>query len=346
MVRAKIGLAVDAEMTRKDAAAYQMEQLRITLDRVKSCSPFYRQHFAGHSQISVQNPRDLAQWPLTTADDLGKDSLAFLCISQSRVERVVTLPDLSGTGSCRRLFFSASDLELAVDFFRHGFGALAPGQRMLVMMPGQSQNSVGDLISRALARLSVHALAQGPMQSPETVVNAVLSHHIDTMVGIPSDMAALVRHPGAIRIPPGQIKSIWLGTQNTRRSAAAEIGCFFACPVIQHYGPAELCPGVGVECGYRNGFHLREADLFVEIIEPQTARPVEDGAWGEVVVTTLTREAMPLVRYRTGHRAALMTQPCACGSGLRRLSAVGPCFKQTTLRKGAILNGSHHLSGL
>jgi phenylacetate-coenzyme A ligase PaaK-like adenylate-forming protein len=57
----------------------------------------------------------------------------------------------------------------------------------------------------------------------------------------------------------------------------------------------------------------------IEIVDPRTGQPTADGAAGEVVVTTLTRQAMPLVRYRTGHRAALMASPCACGSALRRL---------------------------
>ena len=83
-----------------------------------------------------------------------------------------------------------------------------------------------------------------------------------------------------------------------------------------------MCPGGGVQCEVRDGFHLREADLFFEIIDPRTGWIVRDGTYGEVVVTTLTREAMPLVRYRTGHTAAIMTAACPCDSGLRRLTAV------------------------
>ena len=64
--------------------------------------------------------------------------------------------------------------------------------------------------------------------------------------------------------------------------------------------------------------------MIVEIVDPRTALPVPDGTHGEVVVTTLTREAMPLVRYRTGHWAAMMTAACPCGSELRRLTSVAP----------------------
>jgi len=322
-VREKIGPAVRQTLTRRTLSAYQVERLRATLDYVKKHSPFYRRHFADHFSESIQSLSDLARWPLTTANDLRKNALAFLCISQSAVERVVTLPPRSPHEAPMRLFFSAADLELAVDFFHRGFAtAVEKGQRMLVLMPCRSPYSVGDLLSRALTRLSVQAFAHGPMQSPEAAVTAILRDRIDCLVGIPEEMAALSRYPGSARIPCGQIKSIWLGTQNTRRFLAEEIGRQWGCKVFQHYGVAEMCPGGGVECQAHDGFHLREADLFVEIVDPITAGPTADGVQGEVAVTTLTREAMPLVRYRTGHRAAIMTTPCVCGSGLRRLTSV------------------------
>lgn len=322
-VRAKIGLPDEREMTPRALADYQLERLRGTLDYVKSNSPFYRRHLSGYSSGALQSLQDLARWPLTTPDDLRKDPLAFLCVSQSAVERVVTLPTRADTEAPKRLFFSAADLELAVDFFHHGFSTgVAPEQRMLVLMPCQKPNSVGDLLSRGLARVPVHPVRHGPMQSPQAVVETVLQEGIDCIVGIPSEMEMLARYPGISEIPRGQIRSIWLGTQNTRRSLAGDIERSWDSPVFQHYGAAEMCPGGGVQCAARDGFHLREADLYIEIVDPRTVEPVADGGFGEVVVTTLTREAMPLIRYRTGHGAAIMPAPCPCGSKLRRMTAL------------------------
>jgi phenylacetate-CoA ligase len=322
-VKSKIGLPAHWELTRQALAAYQLKRLRITLEYVMQSSPFYRRHFAVHTVESLLSLSDLAQWPLTTADDLREDPLAFLCISQAAVERVVSLPSNSSQEAPKRLFFSAADLELAVDFFHHGFATgLSPGQRMLVMMPCRSPYSVGNLISRGLTRLSVLAVPHGPMQSPRTAVEAILNKRIDCLVGVPSEIAALSRYHGREQIPSGQIKSIWLGTQNTRRSMDDEIGQAWGCQVFQHYGAAEMCPGGGVQCGVRDGFHLREADLYIEILDPVTAQPATDGTCGEVVVTTLTREAMPLVRYRTGHKAVIMAAPCPCGTVLRKLTKV------------------------
>ena len=179
-IRSKIDLPAGAVLSRRSLAAYQLVKLRQTLDYVKDCSPFYRQRFSALDTGSVRSLADLAQWPLTTGDDLRSDPLAFLCISQSAVERVVTLPTRSPRQQPKRLFFSSADLELAVDFFHHGFSTnVAAGQRMLVMMPCRQPYSVGDLLSRGLARIPVHTIAHGPLESPEAVVDAVLRHHVD-----------------------------------------------------------------------------------------------------------------------------------------------------------------------
>ncbi len=324
-VKAKAGLSSTADLTRPALAAYQLERLRTTLDYVRRHSPFFRRRLSNFDADALQSLDDLAQLPPTTADDLCSDPLAFLCISQSDVERVVTLPSRSPRLPPKRLFFSAADLELAVDFFHHGFATgVGRQQRMLVLMPCRNPHSVGDLLARGLKRLSAVPVVHGPLQSPRAVVEAIEQEDIDCMVGPPADILALSRYAGCDRIGRGQIKSIWLGTQNMLRAEVEEIGEAWGCPVFQHYGAAVMCPGGGVQCQHRDGFHLREADLIVEIVDPRTARPVPHGTHGEVVVTTLTREAMPLVRYRTGHRAAVMTETCPCGSALRRLTSVAP----------------------
>ncbi|MDD4369450.1 MAG: phenylacetate--CoA ligase family protein, partial [Oscillospiraceae bacterium] len=94
------------------------------------------------------------------------------------------------------------------------------------------------------------------------------------------------------------------------------------CRVYNHYGMTEMGLGGGIECEARAGLHLREADLYFEIINPVTGAPVPEGEEGEVVFTTLTREGMPLIRYRTGDLASFIPGPCPCGTVLKRLTRV------------------------
>jgi phenylacetate-coenzyme A ligase PaaK-like adenylate-forming protein len=80
--------------------------------------------------------------------------------------------------------------------------------------------------------------------------------------------------------------------------------------------------GGGLECEALDGYHLREADLYFEVIDYETGEARPDGDVGEVVFTTLTRQGMPLIRYRTGDIARIIPQPCPCGSILRRMDRV------------------------
>jgi phenylacetate-CoA ligase len=84
----------------------------------------------------------------------------------------------------------------------------------------------------------------------------------------------------------------------------------------------EMGLGGGVDCQAKRGYHLREADMFFEIVDPETGLPVAEGESGEVVFTTLTRRGMPLIRYRTGDISRFIPGECACGTCLKTLEPI------------------------
>jgi phenylacetate-CoA ligase len=94
--------------------------------------------------------------------------------------------------------------------------------------------------------------------------------------------------------------------------------------VMDSYGGAETACGIASECRFQDGLHLTEVDYWMEIVDPDTGEPLPDGAEGEIVITTLSRRGMPLVRYRTGDLATLLPRDarCACGMPTRRMSRV------------------------
>ncbi|MGA2221183.1 MAG: phenylacetate--CoA ligase [Verrucomicrobiia bacterium] len=90
------------------------------------------------------------------------------------------------------------------------------------------------------------------------------------------------------------------------------------------YGLSEIIgPGVGIECAHQAGLHIFEDHFLAEIIDPQTLELVPDGAEGELVLTTLSKDAMPMIRYRTRDITAFITEPCACGRTIRRIRRIG-----------------------
>jgi phenylacetate-CoA ligase len=90
------------------------------------------------------------------------------------------------------------------------------------------------------------------------------------------------------------------------------------------YGLSEIIgPGVGIECDRQQGLHLFEDHFYPEIIDPESGEALPDGAEGELVLTTLSKQAMPMIRYRTRDVTAIVAEPCPCGRTLRRMRRIG-----------------------
>lgn len=120
------------------------------------------------------------------------------------------------------------------------------------------------------------------------------------------------------------LKSVLLSAEYVPEEDVRFIERVFGCKAYEHYGMTEMGLGCAVSCGHSPGYHVREADLYLEIIDPETKIPVRDGALGEIVFTTLTRKGMPFIRYRTGDYSRWLTAKCSCGSLLKRLDKVRP----------------------
>lgn len=305
--------------------AWQLAALRRTVEHAKRHSPVYAQRLDGVDAATLTSQDDLARLPFTTAGDLRADPLGLLCVSQGEIERVVTMDTSGTTGDPKRLFFTRSDLERTVDFFAHGMATMAgPGGRVLLFMPGERPGSVGDLLTQGLARMGAQCRAHGFVQDLDAAVDAVLEQRGGCLVGIPAHVLAVARHGRLTgRLRPGDVGSVLLSGDPVSPALRQAIAGSLGCGVFVHYGLTETGLGGGVECRAHAGVHLREADLLTEIVDPATGRPALPGEEGEIVLTTLTRRGMPLIRYRTGDAGRLLTGPCPCGTPLPRLAVRG-----------------------
>lgn len=304
----------------EELRAYQLARVRETVAYASEKSSFYRKRLDGFSAEDLTCLEDLAQFPFTSAQDLMADNARFLCVSQSEIDRVVTLSSPEGT---RRSFFTSEDLELTTDFFHRGMSTfVSPGHRVLVLMPGDRPGSVGDLLKKALSRMDVEAIVHGLVYDPDEAAREIVTHEIDALVGIPTQVLSIARSNAGGEIPRGRIKSVLLSADYVPAAIVKEIRRLWDCPTFNHYGTTEMGLGGGVECEALAGYHMREADLYFEIADPDTGKPLPQGIAGEVVFTTLTRRGMPLVRYRTGDLARFLPDPCPCGTILPRMDTV------------------------
>lgn len=337
-IASRIGLAAGARLTRSALERYQLDRLAETLAYVREQSPFYRRQLAGSG--TPASLEEMANLPFTTPQQIREDDRRFLCVSAGEIQRVVTLHSSGTTAPPKRLHFTAQDLELTVDFFHHGMGTMVrPGQRVLILMPGELPGSVGDLLARGLERLGVTGIIHGLVRDNEATLRRIAEEEIDCLVGLPVQLLGLTRHPAASRLCRNRLTSILVSADYAPRAVKEALSAFWEVPVFDHYGMTEMGLGGAVECAALCGYHPREADLYLEIVDPLTGEVLSDGEPGEVVFTTLTRRGMPLVRYRTGDLARLLAEPCPCGSVLRRLERVqGRMAATLTLANGGRLN--------
>jgi phenylacetate-coenzyme A ligase PaaK-like adenylate-forming protein len=306
--------------SRLDLIAYQSSRLRETVAWAKQRSPFYKRLLQNFDVAALDRPDGLLHLPFTTAEDLRRNDPPLVCLSQSEISHVVTL-DTSGTsGIPKRLFFTAEEQEATTDFFHYGMCLPArAGDRVLILFPGERPGSVGDLLAKALLRLGATPIMAGWPQDPAATTVLLHREQPDVVAGTPVPMLAVARHGAAAGLRPVHIKRVLLSADHVAGSVRRSLADLWDCEIFEHYGMTEMGLGGGVDCTAHNGYHMRENELLIEVVDPASGEPVAEGETGEVVFTTLTRRGMPLIRYRTGDLSRLLPGACACGSPLARL---------------------------
>ncbi|HTP25278.1 MAG TPA: AMP-binding protein [Anaeromyxobacteraceae bacterium] len=319
-MRGKMGLG-DEALTLEHVERYQLARLRELLDHARHRSPHYRRAFQSLAQVA--SLADLERLPFTTDRDLRGNAQDFLCVSQGEVSRVVTLASSGTTGQPKRLCFTAEEQDSTVDFFHQCLATLIDkGDRAFILLPGGVPGSAGDLIATALRRLGGEPIPHGFVRDLPQAVGVMRHEGATSVVGSPVHALALARYAERVGGEPLRFKAAFLIADHVPGCIVRELENSWRCEVCEHYGMTEMGLGGGIDCQAHEGYHLREADLYFEIVDPLTGHCLPPGERGEVVFTTLTRRGMPLIRYRTGDLSRLLVERCRCGSALRRLERI------------------------
>lgn len=312
----------DQAPTPQDLARWQLAALGRAV-RHAAGAPFYRERFGA---LAPDFPRDIEAFqrlPLTAPEDLTEAHARFLAVSQDDVARMVTLATSGTTGTPKRVAFTADDIEAIRRFFHIGISTLVePGDTVLILMPGLRPDSIGDLLCQTLPRLSARGVLGDPTGDPDALRDALRENHPDVLVAAPSQIRRALEVEATCAAARDTLRTVLLSAEALPEGWKALVAARFGATVFDHYGATEMGYGGGVECEAFCGYHLRETELFFEIVDLATGAPLPDGEVGEVVFTTLTPRGMPFVRYRTGDAARLLSGPCPCGSRLRRLSPI------------------------
>ena len=300
---------------------YRIKSIRDSIDYVKGNSSFYKKHLIGISSKEIVSLEDLLKLPTTSAMDIKNNPTGFVCVPQDEISRIITIETSGTTGKPKRIYFTEKDLELTVDFFMHGMMTLVgKGDRVLIMLPGEKYGSVGYLLKEALRRMGIFTELHGVLMDLDKCLEDIKKYNINCVVGIPVQVLELSYETSKVGLQ--SIDKVLLSADYIPDSVVLNIENNFNCTVYSHYGMTEMGFGGGVECAAFDGYHMRDADLYFEVIDPSSGWALPDGQWGEVVFTTLNRRGMPLIRYRTGDISRFINRKCGCGADLRRLDKI------------------------
>ena len=281
--------------------------------------------------------RLLARLPHTLPGELAAAPESFLAVGHNDVAGLISLPTSGTTGAGKRIFCTESDLEETAAFFHHGMRYMVePGgtDHVALLMSGERPGSIGDLLLRGMAALGVPCSVPGFVRpgAEDAMLDRLVESAPTCLVGVPGQILSLARHERARELAR-HVRAVLLSGDAAALALREGIAQGLSCKVFVHYGLTETGLGGAVECREHSGPHMREADLLFEVLD-EGETPLPPGAWGEIAVTTLTRQALPLLRYKTGDEGRIVPGDCACGSVLGRIEARGRISQSLLLPSG------------
>ena len=294
-------------MTRENLQDLQLRRLNETLARLPKNQGLPRE---------VSSLEALSCLPFTTPQMLSEHPGRYLAISQAQVSRVISGATSGTTGPAKRVFYTEGDCQHTVGFFAAGISEmLSPGEKCLIAFPFSGSFGLGDLIARAVESLGAIPIRGCFGTCWEEAARQIEQTGATAYIGFPVPLLGLLRlYPG---LP---IRRALVSGDACPAGVMKALEALLEGSLYPHYGSRECGLGGAVTCPALEGMHLRENHIIAEIVDPQ-GRVLPQGAYGELVITTVGLEAMPLIRYRTGDYTRFLP-PCPCGGVTRRIGPV------------------------
>jgi phenylacetate-CoA ligase len=305
----------------------QLERLRAVVRRAYANVPLFRGRLdeRGFRPEQFRALSDLERLPFTTKADL-RDTYPFGMFA-SPIEEIVRLHASSGTtGKPIVVAYTQQDLEVWTSVMVRALAACGLTHGDIV------QNAYGyGLFTGGLgAHYGAESLGATviPVSGGNTdrQIMVMKDFRVTAICCTPSYFIHLLERAGELGVDVRELPlrvgifgaEPW--TESMRRHIEIEGGI----QAFDIYGLSEIIgPGVGVECSFHNGLHIFEDHFYPEIVDPDTGAALPEGEEGELVLTTLSKQAMPMIRYRTRDITSLSAAPCPCGRTVRRIARIG-----------------------
>ena len=304
----------------------QLERAQSTLLRVYMNVPFYRKKFdeLGIDPDSFRSLEDVRRLPFTSKDDQRLSyPYGMFAVPLREVVRVQTSSGTTGMAT-------------AVGYTRNDIKIWSNLAARILVAGGVTQNDIVQIAfdyGLFTGALGLHYGAEriGASVIPISSVNArrqikiMQDFRTTALMCTPSyalSIADTILEMG-INVNSLSLKYGLFGAEPWSEAMRRELQEKLRIVATDNYGLSEvMSPGVAGECHERNGLHINEDHFLVEIVDPETLEPLPEGKTGELVITTLTKEAFPVIRFRTRDLTSLITEPCPCGRTFVRMNKV------------------------
>lgn len=313
-------------MLREDILQLQLERLQSLVNRCYKNVAFYRKKFdeMNIDPEAIQSLEDLKDLPFTTKDDL-RNSYPYGMFAVP-LREVVRIHSSSGTtGKATVVGYTQNDIHLWSDLVARFLTAGGVTKDDVIQIAfGYGLFTGGFGLHYGAEKIGASVI---PASSGNTKRQILIMKDFKTTALVCTPSYALyiaeVMEEMGIDPKPLSLKLGLFGSEPWSERMRQQIEERLYISATDNYGLSEVIgPGVSGECEHKNGLHIFEDHFIPEIINPKTCEPLPMGARGELVITSLTKEAFPVIRYRTGDITHLTDEPCACGRTLIRMKKV------------------------
>ncbi|MBI9081518.1 MAG: phenylacetate--CoA ligase [Pseudodesulfovibrio sp.] len=310
-------------MERSALEELQVDRLKDTLENAKN-APFYGTRLAGFNPADIQTVADITKLPFTTKDDL-RSQYPYGLLTRP-LDEFVRLHASSGTtGTPTAIFYTQKDLDSWADLMaRCMYACGCRKSDVLQNMSGYGLFTGGLGIHYGSERLGMLTIPAGAGNTKRQI-KLIRDFNVSILHIIPSFALYFAQKVQEEGFDPKDMpwRIALIGAEPHTEEVRQKIETMLNIKAYNSYGLSEMNgPGVAFECIHQNGMHVWEDAYIVEIINPETGDYVPEGEIGELVLTNLTREGMPIIRYRTRDLTRFIPGQCACGRTHRRIDRI------------------------
>ena len=302
----------------------QMERLRATLRNARDNVPFYRKKLqeAGIEPDDIDCHGDIADLPFTTKVDL-RDHYPFGMFARPREEIVRVHASSGTTGNPTTVGYTRGDIQMWGDLIARTLaaGGVRPGDLLQNAYGyGLFTGGLGLHFGAELLGCTVVPISGGNTERQLKIMRDFGATALSCTPSYAMYLGDAARDRG-LRPTDLPIRVGFHGAEPWTNELRLQIEAALGIDALDIYGLSEMGgPGVAYECLCKAGMHINEDHYIAEVVDPHTLQPLFEGQVGELVFTTLSREAQPLIRYRTRDLCSLIYEPCACGRTSARMT--------------------------